>query len=170
MYRREACVSLCGPNPAMALQFSSSTLACSSVRADTRSAARGTDSINKPYFQRPLPCLQVCRIVGLGSDWIVSPLRFLRALQLRLYTRSGTHHESKSVTYCHRSIVQESLQYPETVTMVTLCHTRLVQKSYGTEKRFFCPPPCLVLQGPWMKDLHQITCAIALEKVRTFYQ
>ena len=42
--------------------------------------------------------------------------------------------------------MKEYIANPCNTTLI-INHAKVAQKSYGTEKRFFCPPPTVYLQG-----------------------
>ncbi|RCH86445.1 hypothetical protein CU098_006021, partial [Rhizopus stolonifer] len=69
-----------------------------------------------------------------------------------------------------KSLVQRYLSTKQTERRVTILTSKVAQKSYGTEKRFLCPPPSTILSGSdtwWSYNQYapSLTISITGEKV-----
>ncbi|CAO3694425.1 unnamed protein product [Rhizopus stolonifer] len=69
-----------------------------------------------------------------------------------------------------KSLVQHYLSTKQTERRVTILTSKVAQKSYGTEKRFLCPPPSTILSGSetwWSYNQYSpsLTISITGEKV-----
>ncbi|CCL98297.1 uncharacterized protein FIBRA_00291 [Fibroporia radiculosa] len=80
-----------------------------------------------------------------------------------------THNKIRRVVRDHVS--QDPARVMPMTTVICL-HAAVAQKSYGSEKRFLCPPPVVHIEGPvWnMKQQHLAMAVVTESGERTFEQ
>ncbi|KAH6576596.1 hypothetical protein BASA61_007845 [Batrachochytrium salamandrivorans] len=106
------------------------------------------------YLAGPSPSFRAASSSNSGSDPSTPGYRILSAVEKASQNFWGAIRTPSDINIRSlRSVVEAFLDPASQEFTIVLVHPRVVQKSYGKEKRFFCPQPILHLIGSSWTDL-----------------
>lgn len=119
-----------------------------------------------------------CTPVGLDAGAFPSPETLSCLLTAVKRTASKRKLDASEADDPHNKIrrvvrdhVAQHAPRPIPMTTVLCLHAAVAQKSYGTEKRFLCPPPIVHIEGPvWNMKSQQLSMTVVSEGGERSYE
>ncbi|EKM61228.1 uncharacterized protein PHACADRAFT_190379 [Phanerochaete carnosa HHB-10118-sp] len=105
---------------------------------------------------------------GVLSTPSTAPPRTSTKRKLDASEGDDPHNKIRRVVRDH---VSQHASRPIPMTTVLCLHAAVAQKSYGTEKRFLCPPPIVHIEGPvWNMKNQQLSMTVVSEGGERSYE